>query len=102
MILLHHMDVVPASPQTWNIDPFKAVVKDGKIIGRGTLDTKGLGIVQLQAFLVLHRTGGPKKRDVIFMATADEEAGGQLGADWLIKHRPEIIRQRRVFYERRR
>jgi acetylornithine deacetylase/succinyl-diaminopimelate desuccinylase-like protein len=91
LLLLHHMDVVPASPETWNTDPLEAVVKDGKIIGRGTLDTKGLGIVQLQAFLALHRAGGPKKRDVIFMATADEEAGGLLGAGWLIKHRPEIF-----------
>jgi hypothetical protein len=100
LLLLHHMDVVPASPETWNTDPLKAVVKDGKIIGRGTLDTKGLGIGQLQAFLALHRAGGPKKRDVIFMATADEEAGGRPAWCGLAHQTPPgDIRQRRVSSE---
>jgi acetylornithine deacetylase/succinyl-diaminopimelate desuccinylase-like protein len=91
LILLHHMDVVPATPAAWVTDPLKAVEIDGQLYGRGTLDTKGLGIMHLEAFLALHRSGRPLNRDVIFMATADEEAGGLYGAGWLVENRPEIF-----------
>ena len=69
----------------------EAVERDGVLYGRGVLDTKGLGIIQLEAFLALHRSGMPLRRDVIYMATADEEAGGYFGAGWLIENRPEIF-----------
>jgi acetylornithine deacetylase/succinyl-diaminopimelate desuccinylase-like protein len=91
LILLHHMDVVPATRGSWDSDPLQAVVKDGKLVGRGTLDTKSLGILHLQAFLALHRSGKTLNRDVIFMATADEEAGGMFGAGWLVENRPELF-----------
>jgi acetylornithine deacetylase/succinyl-diaminopimelate desuccinylase-like protein len=85
LILLHHIDVVPASAEAWETDPLKAVIKDGKLYGRGTLDTKGLGIAHLQAFLALHESGVQPNRDVMFLATADEEAGGQFGAGWMAR-----------------
>ncbi|HLT62992.1 MAG TPA: M20/M25/M40 family metallo-hydrolase, partial [Pseudohongiella sp.] len=66
-------------------------LRDGYIYGRGTRDMKGLGIAQLVAFLNLHQSGRPLNRDVIFLATADEEAGGEFGVGWLIKNRPEIF-----------
>jgi acetylornithine deacetylase/succinyl-diaminopimelate desuccinylase-like protein len=91
LILLHHIDVVPATPEAWRTDPLKAVEIDGELYGRGTLDTKSLGIMHLEAFLALHRSGQPLNRDVIFMATADEEAGGLYGAGWLVENRPEIF-----------
>lgn len=91
LILLHHMDVVPATPETWDTDPFKAVTRDGLLFGRGALDTKSLGIVHLEAFLALYESGVPLNRDVIFMATADEEAGGSYGAGWLVENRPELF-----------
>ncbi|MGR8921037.1 MAG: M20/M25/M40 family metallo-hydrolase [Gammaproteobacteria bacterium] len=91
LVLLHHIDVVPATAAAWDSDPLKAEVRDGKLYGRGTLDTKGLGITHLQAFLALHESGQPLARDVIFVATADEEAGGLLGAGWLLEHHPEIF-----------
>lgn len=91
LILLHHMDVVPATEDAWDSDPLKAVTKDGLLYGRGTLDTKSLGIMHLEAFLALHRSGKPLSRDVIFMATADEEAGGLFGAGWLVENRSEIF-----------
>jgi acetylornithine deacetylase/succinyl-diaminopimelate desuccinylase-like protein len=53
---------------------------------------KSTGIAQLMAFLLLHRMKVPLQRDVIFLATADEEAGGEFGAGWVVKHRPEWIR----------
>lgn len=92
LVLLHHMDVVPADPRYWDVDPFSATVKDGVIYGRGTLDTKTLGILQLETFLALHRAHVPLKRDVIFIATADEEAGGAYGAGWLVKNRPDAFK----------
>ncbi|MCG6955026.1 MAG: M20/M25/M40 family metallo-hydrolase, partial [Gemmatimonadetes bacterium] len=92
LVLLHHMDVVPADKRYWTMDPFGAEVKDSLIYGRGTLDTKSSGILNLAAFLALHRSGVPLKRDVMFVATADEEAGGSHGAGWLVKNHPEIFK----------
>jgi acetylornithine deacetylase/succinyl-diaminopimelate desuccinylase-like protein len=92
LVLLHHMDVVPADPRYWDVDPFAAIVKNGEIYGRGTLDTKTLGIVELEAFLALHRSHAALDRDLIFMATADEEAGGTYGAGWVVQHHPEAFR----------
>ena len=90
-MLLSHIDVVPADAKYWDVDPLSGAVKNGYIYGRGAIDTKGLGITQLQAFLALHASGKKLKRDVIFMATADEEAGGFFGAGWLVENRPEIF-----------
>lgn len=91
IVLLHHMDVVPADAEHWSVDPLGAEVRDGFLYGRGALDTKSLGILHLQAFLALHRSGEPLSRDVVFMATADEEAGGFQGAGWLVENRPELF-----------
>lgn len=92
LVLLSHMDVVPADPKYWSVDPFAGTVKDGFLWGRGTLDTKTLGIVELEAFVALHRAGVQLDRDVIFMATADEEAGASFGAGWLVEHHPEAFK----------
>ncbi len=91
LLLLHHMDVVPADTSRWSYPPFAARLVDGFVHGRGTLDNKSAGIFQLQAFLALHAAGKPLNRDVVFMATADEEAGGRLGVGWLWQHRPEVF-----------
>ena len=92
LMLLHHMDVVPANKASWQTDPFSGEIKDGYIYGRGALDTKSSGILHLAAFVALHRAKTALNRDVIFMATADEEAGGFFGAGWLVKHRPELFK----------
>ncbi|MGD8279085.1 MAG: M20/M25/M40 family metallo-hydrolase, partial [Gemmatimonadota bacterium] len=91
LILLHHMDVVPADTAYWTTDPFGAELRDGYVYGRGAQDTKTLGILQLEAFLALKRAGRPLNRPVLFMATADEEAGGFMGAGWLVANRPELF-----------
>jgi acetylornithine deacetylase/succinyl-diaminopimelate desuccinylase-like protein len=91
LLLLHHMDVVPTDPARWQHDPFAAEIADGKMWGRGTMDMKGLGVVQLMAFLSLKRQNVPLARDVILMAVPDEEVGGQLGAEWMrANHYAEI------------
>ena len=57
LVLLHHIDVVPANRDYWSFDPLSGEVKDGWIYGRGAIDTKGLGMIHLQAFLALHASG---------------------------------------------
>jgi len=91
LILLNHTDVVPADESYWTTDPLSGEIKDGHLWGRGALDMKGTGMLQYQVFVALHRAGKPLNRDVIFMATADEEAGGFYGAGWLVENRPEIF-----------
>jgi acetylornithine deacetylase/succinyl-diaminopimelate desuccinylase-like protein len=91
ILLLHHIDVVPADGDHWTTDPLGGEIRDGYVYGRGTQDTKTGGILHLQAFLALHADGRPLKRDVVFMATADEEAGGLFGAGWLAENRPELF-----------
>ena len=91
LVLLHHIDVVTANADYWRVDPFSGDKVDGYIYGRGAIDTKGLGIIQLQAFLALAASGHTLNRDVWYMATADEEAGGAFGAGWLVENRPELF-----------
>ncbi|MEC9286709.1 MAG: M20/M25/M40 family metallo-hydrolase [Pseudomonadota bacterium] len=92
LVLLHHIDVVPADASYWSVDPYAGVTKDGYVYGRGALDMKALGIMQLQAFLALHAAGNQLSRDVLYIATADEEAGGFFGAGWLLENHPEIAK----------
>ena len=91
LILLHHIDVVPADAKYWDVPPLSGEIRNDYIYGRGAIDTKGLGIAQLSSFLALKDSGQKLNRDVIFMATADEEAGGFYGAGWLLENRPEIF-----------
>ncbi|MEE4277590.1 MAG: M20/M25/M40 family metallo-hydrolase [Halieaceae bacterium] len=91
LILLQHTDVVPADMKYWTTDPLSGDRRDGYIWGRGALDMKSTGISQLSTFLSLHRSGRPLNRDVVFVATADEEAGGLFGAGWLLENHPEIF-----------
>src|SRR5256714_12595861 len=91
LILLNHMDVVLASPEYWTVDPFSGVVQDGYLWGRGALDMKGEAITQLMTLLTLKRADVPLKRDVIFLATADEEIGGGVGAGWFVEHHGDLV-----------
>ena len=91
LIMLQHTDVVPADPNYWTTDPLSGEIRDGYLWGRGTLDMKGTGISQLATFISLKRAGVPLNRDVVLVATADEEAGGFYGAGWLVDNHPEIF-----------
>ena len=92
LILLQHTDVVPANMNFWTSDPFSGEIRDGYIWGRGALDMKGTGISHLAVFLSLHRSGLALNRDIIFLATADEEAGGAYGAGWMVENHPEVFK----------
>jgi len=91
LVLLHHIDVVPFDEAYWDFPALSGQIDEGYIYGRGAIDTKGLGMAQLQAFIALKESGKTLNRDVIYMATADEEAGGLFGAGWLLENRPEIF-----------
>ena len=91
LLLLHHIDVVAPGPG-WSVPPFGGVVRDGKLWGRGALDVKSLGIAQLAAVTALARSHARLERDVIYLAVADEEAGGIEGTGWLFEHHPELFR----------
>jgi acetylornithine deacetylase/succinyl-diaminopimelate desuccinylase-like protein len=91
LILLNHTDVVPAEPPFWQEPPFAGTVRDGVIWGRGALDMKGMAVMELMTFLLFKRHGIPLKRDVVFLALADEEAGGDVGIDWMDRHHPEVM-----------
>src|SRR5436190_11976886 len=92
LILLNHMDVVLASPEYWTVDPFSGVIKDGYVWGRGALDMKGEAVAQLRTMLILRRARVPLKRDIIFLATADEEIGAGVGAGWFVEHQRDLLR----------
>lgn len=91
LLLMSHTDVVAVEPEKWTHDPFAADIADGFIYGRGALDMKHMVTMELMSMLLLKRLGVPLKRDVIYMAEADEECGGTQGAGWVVDHRPELI-----------
>ncbi|HEV8432672.1 MAG TPA: M20/M25/M40 family metallo-hydrolase, partial [Thermoanaerobaculia bacterium] len=91
LLLLSHIDVVPAAANEWTKPPFAGLVEQGYIWGRGALDIKSLGIAEAMAMIELKRTNAPLMRDVVFLATADEEAGGQHGAKELLETRRELF-----------
>jgi acetylornithine deacetylase/succinyl-diaminopimelate desuccinylase-like protein len=97
VILLSHMDVVGVERRRWSVDPFAGEIKDGYLYGRGAIDDKGMLAANLMTMLLLKRAlsqdagGGTLSRDVVFLATSDEEAGGEWGMGWMVKHHPEML-----------
>ena len=87
LVLIHHMDVVPAKAEEWSVPPFSAEVRDGFLHGRGTLDTKGLGVAHLCAAVDAAKSG-KLRRKLFFVANADEEVGGVEGAEYFVKNLP--------------
>lgn len=91
LILLSHLDVVPAVAADWKHRPFGGEIVDGEIWGRGTLDTKGLTAIWMEVVLQTKRLGLRLARDLVFAATADEEMGGTWGVKWIVDNRPELL-----------
>lgn len=94
IILLHHLDVVPAVKADWSVDPFAGTIQYAYVYGRGAIDCKGVAVAQFMALALLKRAGIPLKRDIIFLGTADEEAGGVmvLAGSW-ISISPSLLMQ---------
>jgi acetylornithine deacetylase/succinyl-diaminopimelate desuccinylase-like protein len=91
LLLLSHLDVVGADAEQWSVPPFAGEVKDGFVWGRGALDMKGMTAIEVMVLKLLKRNGVELKGDVVLAATADEEQGGLLGADYLLRNYPEKI-----------
>ena len=87
LLLVAHLDTVPVDKSRWSVDPFGAVVKDGYLYGRGAIDDKGMLAANLAVFISLKRSMARLNRDVIFLATDDEETSGEASIRNLIaKH----------------
>lgn len=99
LILLHHTDVIAANRDEWSFDPFGGQIVDDYICGRGALDTKSLGIMQLLAFLEIKRKHLNPIRSIIFLATADEESGADLGVERLLREHPDDFKADLVLNE---
>ena len=84
LLLVAHMDVVGVDKSRWTVDPFGAVIKDGYLYGRGAIDDKGMLAANLAAFIAAKRANLHLNRDVIFLATTDEEQGGDASIKILI------------------
>ncbi len=91
LVLHHHIDVVYADERYWTVDPFGGLLRDGFVYGRGALDMKSTGILQLVAMLAIKRAKIPLKRDLILLATADEEVGSRFGAQWIATERRQWL-----------
>jgi acetylornithine deacetylase/succinyl-diaminopimelate desuccinylase-like protein len=70
---MNHMDVVPVDRKAWKLDPFGALIRDGFLWGRGAFDMKPIGVQQLVALGAMKQAGIVPARDIVFLATADEE-----------------------------
>lgn len=86
LLLLNHFDVVPVDAKAWPVDPFAADIRDGAIWGRGTLDMKGVGVMQLTSLILLKQLGIVPARDIVMICTADEESSGVKGIQWMVEH----------------
>ncbi|WP_415394541.1 M20/M25/M40 family metallo-hydrolase (plasmid) [Rhodococcus globerulus] len=91
-LLLHgHLDVVPADASEWTVDPFAGIVKDGMLWGRGAVDMKDMNAMILATVRSMMRAGEQPNRDVVLAFFADEEAGSDLGARWMVEQHPEVF-----------
>lgn len=91
MVLHGHLDVVPADPANWSVDPFAGVIRDGLLWGRGAVDMKNMVAMIMTSIAELLRAGKAPKRDIILAFFADEENGGIYGAHHLVTHHPELF-----------
>jgi acetylornithine deacetylase/succinyl-diaminopimelate desuccinylase-like protein len=90
LLLQGHVDVVAARGE-WRHPPFAGELADGYVWGRGALDMKGGVAMMLAAFMRLKAAGVTPPGDVILCVLADEEAGSDLGAGFLVREHPELF-----------
>ena len=92
LLILAHTDVVGIQPEKWPVEPFGAVIKDGYVWGRGSVDDKPVLAANLMVMLLLKRNGVALDRDVIFLAESGEEADTTgVGINFMVKdHYDEI------------
>jgi acetylornithine deacetylase/succinyl-diaminopimelate desuccinylase-like protein len=96
VLIAAHMDVVDVEREKWIHDPLGGEIDDGYLYGRGAIDDKGMLAVNLVTMLRLKReildAGRELTRDVLFVATSDEEMGGPIGLEWLLEKKRHLVR----------
>ena len=90
-LMYGHVDVVTTENQTWRYPPFSGQVADGFVWGRGALDMKGGIAMMLSALLWAKAEGYTPPGDILFLALSDEEAGGNLGARFMVEEHPQLF-----------
>ncbi len=91
-LLVHgHLDVVPADPAEWSVDPFGGEVRDGYLWGRGAIDMKDFDAMVLAVVRDWRRRGVRPPRDLVLAFTADEEAGSDYGARYLVRQHRDLL-----------
>ncbi|HJN91771.1 MAG TPA: M20/M25/M40 family metallo-hydrolase [Dehalococcoidia bacterium] len=91
LMLCNHTDVVPVEVDYWTKPAFAGHIEAGKVYGRGAVDMKGCGVMHLITMLLAKRHDITLKRDLVFAAVPDEEAGSVWGMEWLSKNRPDLL-----------
>ncbi|MDI6808822.1 MAG: M20/M25/M40 family metallo-hydrolase [Candidatus Eisenbacteria bacterium] len=86
ILLLSHTDVVGVEREKWSLEPFSGQIKEDYLYGRGAIDDKGMTAVETEIMLLVRRHNIPLDRDIVFVAEADEEAGGRFGINWIVKN----------------
>ncbi|WP_317228760.1 M20/M25/M40 family metallo-hydrolase [Clavibacter sp. MX14-G9D] len=89
LVVHGHLDVVPADPANWTVDPFAGVIKDGMLWGRGAVDMKNMDAMMITALQEIITSGRAPERDLIMGFFSDEEAGGVLGSAYVVENRPD-------------
>ena len=99
-MLLNHMDTVPVDHDGWSVDPFAGLKKDGYIYGRGALDMKNNGIIQMMSMILIKRNNIKLERDIVFAGVCDEETLGTTGSGWIADNKwDEIANNMSEFYK---
>jgi acetylornithine deacetylase/succinyl-diaminopimelate desuccinylase-like protein len=93
ILLLAHLDVVPARREDWSVDPFKLIEKDGYFYARGSIDDKFMAAAFVESLLRYKQEGYTPDRDIIVALETDEEILDRdaLGIQWLLKNHRELI-----------
>ncbi len=91
LMLFGHVDVVTTAGQAWSVPPFDGLIRDGMLWGRGALDMKAGIAMMISAVLALHASGHRPAGDVLFLAVSDEEAGGAMGARYMVESHAELF-----------
>jgi acetylornithine deacetylase/succinyl-diaminopimelate desuccinylase-like protein len=99
LCLLGHADTVPADPSEWSFSPWAGDVVEGEVRGRGAQDMKDQVAAEAAACIALAREGWRPDGELLFVCTADEEAGAHLGAKWLCEEHPDKVRADLVINE---
>lgn len=91
LVVHGHLDVVPADPRNWSVDPFGGVIKDGMLWGRGAVDMKNMDAMIITAIGDILGSGRQPERDLVVAFFADEEDGGRRGSHHLVRNHPELF-----------